>query len=259
MSPISDKTRKILWARSGNRCAICRHELVVDATEKDALAIVGEECHIISAQPNGPRHDPSFPKQKFNSYENLILLCRIHHKMVDDQEDTFTARVLGQLKSNHESWISERLTNRQPAKPLKLRRIRQNIPSYLARLTTGKEVLDLVLGACAFSIDYDELNSQQEVDLVGQFLQDVSDWSDISDELEPSARVSAAYSLTQLLKDLEEKGFCVFGAREVRLLEGGIPAGPSDWPIAIIHVLRKENSTIIHLDTYDTQSENPQT
>jgi hypothetical protein len=207
MSSISNKTRKILWGRSGNRCAICKHELVIDATGKDKEAVVGDECHIISPQPKGPRHDLSFPQEKLDSYENLILLCRIHHKMVDDQEATFTPVILRQLKSNHEVWVSERLTDWQKPKPLKFRRVKQNIPNYLVRLTTGKEVLDLASSVYAFSMNHDELNSQDEVDIVGQFFQEVSDWGDICDELEPSARVDTAYNLTQLLKELEKKAF----------------------------------------------------
>src|SRR5205085_1467643 len=47
---ISDKTRKLLWGRSGNRCAICRRTLSVDGTVVDAEAVVGEECHIVSGR-----------------------------------------------------------------------------------------------------------------------------------------------------------------------------------------------------------------
>jgi hypothetical protein len=39
---ISDKTRKSLWAKSGNRCSICKIELF---SEKDADVFnIGEEC-----------------------------------------------------------------------------------------------------------------------------------------------------------------------------------------------------------------------
>src|SRR5262249_10495588 len=79
---IADKARKILWGRSGNRGAICRRELVIDATATDDESVVGEECHIVSAQGQGPRHDPVFPAENLDKPENLILLCRVHHKMV---------------------------------------------------------------------------------------------------------------------------------------------------------------------------------
>lgn len=259
MSPISDKNRKILWGRSGNRCAICKKELVVDSTDRDNEAVVGDECHIISSQQNGPRHDHSFPQDNLDSYENLILLCRNDHKMVDDQEATFTTDILRQMKSNHEVWVSERLTEQQRPKPPKFRRIKQNIPNHLVRLSTGKEVLDLVSGAAAFSMNYDKLNSQDEVDIIGQLFQEVSDWGDIIDEVEPSARVRVAYELTQLLHNLENKGFFVFGGREVQLLEGGIMNEPMNWPIAIIQVLRKENRKIIHLHQNNNQVDNKDT
>ena len=58
---ITDKARKVLWGRSGNRCAICRQKLVVEQTDLDAESVVGDECHIISGLPNGPRHDSSIP------------------------------------------------------------------------------------------------------------------------------------------------------------------------------------------------------
>src|SRR5277367_1301593 len=37
---ISDKTRKILWARSGDRCAECRRQLVEEATRADAESVI---------------------------------------------------------------------------------------------------------------------------------------------------------------------------------------------------------------------------
>ena len=242
---ISDKTRKLLWGRSGNRCAFCKKELIVSATDKDSEAIVGDECHIISAEVNGPRYDSSYPQEKLDTYENLLLLCRVHHKMVDDQASTFTANILRQLKSNHEMMISEKLSDQSQPKPVRLRRIKKNIPDYLVRITTGKQLIDLISGAYAFSMDHDELNSDDEVDLIGCFFQNIGDYMDLIDEAEPSERVSSSYHLTQLIKEVEEKGFFVFGGREIQLLEGGIQEVPSNWPIAIVHVLRNDNKAII--------------
>ena len=141
---ISDRTRKLLWGRSGNRCAICKKELVVNATAADDESVVADECHIVSPEENGPRHDPSCPKDNLDSYNNLILLCRVHHKQVDDQQATFSADALRGVKSEHELWVSEKLANVHPLKPLKVKRVRQNIPTFLSRLTSGKEILDII-------------------------------------------------------------------------------------------------------------------
>ncbi|UYO48982.1 hypothetical protein KQX64_24400 [Rhodopseudomonas palustris] len=40
-----------------------------------------------------------------NSFANLILLCRIHHKIVDDNEALYSADVLRQLKKDHDEKI----------------------------------------------------------------------------------------------------------------------------------------------------------
>ncbi len=90
---ISDKTRKLLWGRSGNRCAYCRRELVMTAT-KDNDAIVGDECHIHARQKGGSRSNSSMSIEELDDYENLILLCKVHHKMVDDQPNTYTVDFL---------------------------------------------------------------------------------------------------------------------------------------------------------------------
>jgi hypothetical protein len=68
---ISEKTRKILWARSGNRCAICCCELVREEFITDPAAVVGDECHIISKKPGGPRYE-RYAEIDLDSYGNLI-------------------------------------------------------------------------------------------------------------------------------------------------------------------------------------------
>ena len=63
----------------------------MDAAPQDDESVVGDECHIVSGKPNGPRYGPTFPVDELDSFSNLILLCRVHHKMIDDQSETFTA------------------------------------------------------------------------------------------------------------------------------------------------------------------------
>ena len=173
---ISDKTRKVLWGRSGNRCAICKNELVIDATQEADESIVADECHIISSRTKGPRYDPSYASAKFDSYDNLILLCRTHHKIVDDQAATFTTDILRQMKANHEVWVSQQLAGNKQVPPVRIRRVRENIPPFLSRLTTGKDILDVVGNTMVLDFDHDELKSQEEVDIVCGFMEAVEDW-----------------------------------------------------------------------------------
>lgn len=241
---ISDRTRKMLWGRSGNSCASCRCGLVVGATEDSSESVVGVECHIVSEAPNGPRYDSAFPREEIDSLDNLIVLCGVHHKIVDDQMETYTAAKLRQMKVEHEKWVAENLVSPQDQKPFVLKRTKENAISHLPCLVSGKQIFAILDGAFGHLFDHDELKTQEEVDLVGGFLQDARDWGEISSDLEPSGRAEAAFGLRETLKELIKAGFMVFGASEIRKLEGG--KGPaSDWPIAILRVLRKSNPEVV--------------
>jgi hypothetical protein len=121
---ISDKTRKKMWARSGNRCAICQIELVpIDRDESGGLNI-GEECHIISSKPTGPRYIKEY--DNYDEYDNLILLCCNHHKEIDEQVILYPVDKLRRIKSEHETRIKDSIdnSNNLPSKnPPKLRAV----------------------------------------------------------------------------------------------------------------------------------------
>jgi hypothetical protein len=105
---ISDKSRKILWGRSGNRCAVCKTDLVLEKDPFNIYLNIGEECHIISKQPNGPRHKLMIDLD-YDSCENLLLLCCNHHKMVDEQIEAYPEDKLIAIKTDHESWVKVNL------------------------------------------------------------------------------------------------------------------------------------------------------
>jgi hypothetical protein len=114
--PISLKTHKMLWGRSGNRCAICRQELVVDATETDDESLIGEESHIVAREKDGPRGNSELDDESRDKYDNLVLLCRNHHKVVDDQFVVYTVEKLHEIKRSHEEWIRSTLSTYDPKK-----------------------------------------------------------------------------------------------------------------------------------------------
>ncbi|WNH07668.1 HNH endonuclease [Thalassobellus suaedae] len=105
---ITVKTRKILWGRSGNRCAICKQELVLEKDPFNKTLNLGEECHIISGQPNGPRHE-TLSNFNYDSTENLMLLCCNHHTTIDEQIEKFSKPELIKIKLEHEKWVSSNL------------------------------------------------------------------------------------------------------------------------------------------------------
>jgi tetratricopeptide (TPR) repeat protein len=99
MSSPTIKTIKRLFAVSGNQCAFpdCITPLVVDDT------VVAEICHIKARSPDGPRYDPKQDEKDRDAVDNLLLLCPIHHKIIDDDPATYTVERLGQIKAEHEA------------------------------------------------------------------------------------------------------------------------------------------------------------
>jgi hypothetical protein len=106
---ISTTTRKRLWQRCGNRCAKCRCELHEDATAYDDPSILGEECHIVGDKPSSARFNDPLPQDERDLYQNLLILCSKCHKIIDDQENSYSVDVLRQLKAAHEQWVRETL------------------------------------------------------------------------------------------------------------------------------------------------------
>lgn len=240
---ISDKNRKILWARSGNQCAICRIPFVIEKTARDPHCIVGEECHIVSASPNGPRHDPNFKTEQFDTIENILLLCASHHKMVDDQPETYTASVLQSIKANHEKWVEEKLRNEPEVSRVHIRRIAENIPATIPRITSGKELLALASGVHGHYFDHDDGLTGDEVDLVGNFAQEITDWMNFSADLEPLDRIRFSSRCQEMIDELKNQNFYLFAAQEVQRMEGGT-AGTEPWIVLHISVLRTSNPAI---------------
>jgi len=83
--------------------------LVEDETLTDDPSIIGEEAHIVARKENGPRGESDLSTEERNQFSNLILLCRNHHKLVDDQVGKFTVDKLQNMKEDHLKWVEENL------------------------------------------------------------------------------------------------------------------------------------------------------
>ncbi|MEU4607625.1 hypothetical protein AB0F43_31960 [Kribbella sp. NPDC023972] len=106
---LSDRDRKVLWTRARNVCSFpqCRQRLTqdqVDAATGEAFqTVIGEEAHIYSASSKGPRYDANYPISKLETYENRILLCRNHHRLIDSEKGrAYDPETLIGMKRRHE-------------------------------------------------------------------------------------------------------------------------------------------------------------
>ena len=223
---------------------MCRRPLVLDPTSLDSESVVGEECHIVSGAKGGPRYDLSFPAPEIDELSNLMLLCRLHHKLVDDQTETYTADLLRTMKVNHEKWVEIKLKENPEAAPVRIKRIKSEIPTHLPVVESGKELLNLAMGCHGSYPDYSDDLDDEETDLVGGFMQNVSDWADLAGGLEPIERIRAAKALDEEIKLLGERGLMVFAAIEKQRMEGGISSS-STFHVLHLSVQRKSDPGVV--------------
>jgi hypothetical protein len=199
VSVAGDSDRKRLWGRAGSRCAICNVELT---TLDGHDVIVGDEAHIRSKKPDGPRHDSAYPMELVDGYTNLILVCKAHHKLIDDNCEVFPADLLDKVKANHEARVGRALAD----KPSEW----EELPD-LQVITDGTEFVRLVANAQAYFPTHDHPADDADADLIADVLQSAVDWGDIAEDIGPGGQVKAAMDLQQYLDQLAERQMLVVG------------------------------------------------
>jgi hypothetical protein len=165
---IITRDRKLLWARTGGTCALCKSYLTVDAKSGNRDVVFGEEAHIVSEELNGPRFRP-MPIKEVDAYTNLILLCPSDHKIVDEQVTYYTEQHLQALKREHEQWMKDKISSTTPA--IKVRDPEVGKPIMFQRIDTGKELMNVVAHTLAPHHNSPEPRSIEEAELIGAFLQ----------------------------------------------------------------------------------------
>jgi hypothetical protein len=69
---------------------------------EDSGTVTGIICHIRARSTGGPRYDPKQTADQRHSFENLILLCNRHSKVVDSEPRKYSAELLQEMKEMHE-------------------------------------------------------------------------------------------------------------------------------------------------------------
>jgi hypothetical protein len=221
---ITPRTRRVLWVKAGGRCSVCHEQLVTDAMDDDdGPSVFGEECHIVARSPGGPRAaDIADP----DGYENLILLCRKHHKQVDDQRAYFTMDRLKKIKGEHETREASRDAKGpvrlilDPTKPM---------PKILKLCLTGETLWESLSGAFSFYPSYPAGLNDDQADAVDDLLDELRDWLDVANELSYREGRSAARELSRHIKRLAQLGLYVGTRTRYLLLTGGTSTETSSW------------------------------
>lgn len=230
MVAVTGEARKRLWGRSGNRCVKCRQELVRPDADDERGALVGEEAHIIAKSPSGARYARLDPKVR-DGYDNLILLCANDHAEVDAQPGKYTVERLRSMKHRHELWVRTRLRVGMPAD--------EEDGTVATLMRSGDDLWTLFVGALGWQVGMPEGLTEEEEDLIDSAVQTLTDWCDISSDVEAQgfrATRDAKRSLTGELNELAQTGFLVLAGRRHAAFAGGVLTGPC----VVLQVVRPE-------------------
>jgi hypothetical protein len=246
---ISDRTRKILWTRSGNKCCICKAALITSKSEAYSATIVGQECHIISEAANGPRHKFDNTNFNYDHEDNLILLCSNCHKIVDTQTNYYSIEKVKEVKDKHEEEIRTSLDKTDPDNSFK--KIGQI--TILPKIKSGKDLLQLIDDTMAFETDYEDTANEKEINFIARIMQTLTDYSDaISFDSEIGYKISLIVPLSNILKEVEENNFALFGEKKKRSVKYS-NSETDTWNITSLYLMKMGNKNIVDLSKINTR------
>jgi len=101
------KTKLILYAKSAGRCSFrgCSKLLIKEALTGEGDINLGNIAHIVAESYDGPRGNDSMSLEDRAKIDNLMLMCRDHHKFIDDGPAKYTKEILINFKKEHEKSI----------------------------------------------------------------------------------------------------------------------------------------------------------
>ncbi len=131
------------------------------------------------------------------------------------------------LKANHESWVSSALAAGGKDPPIRIRRIRANIPNRLTRVRSGGDLNPLVHGSLSIAFEHEEPRSDGEAKALATFAGRVQDFRELVSDFDAAEQMRCAHRMTAYIRELEDAGTAIFGGREVRQASVTLSPGPS--------------------------------
>src|SRR6478609_9114260 len=103
---MTPQQQKVLWGRSGGRCANCGKEILVEGRTGKAFPLA-EQAHITGRSPRGPRGKSKASPAEREDASNYILLCPTCHMIIDKNPGDWPVERLREIKRKHEAHIRE--------------------------------------------------------------------------------------------------------------------------------------------------------
>jgi len=139
---ISQRDRIVLWTRAAGRCSFadCGRELTQDTEAADAAYTLGQMAHIVGEQEAAVRGHSTLTAAQRDTYSNLILLCPVHHRIIDEDPAAYPVERLHLIKDEHEAWVREALAGDE-------------------RATAAREVYASLVDAAEVAFDFEDWDS----------------------------------------------------------------------------------------------------
>lgn len=111
--PITERTSKIVWGQCAARCCLCKADVLHEEAGK-VSSLVGEIAHIVGETKRAARGISDLSSAERSEPDNLMLLCRKDHKIVDDDPARYPIDRLHRIKDEHIAWIAANLAKPKP-------------------------------------------------------------------------------------------------------------------------------------------------
>lgn len=108
---VSPTTQKLIWGIFAARCAMCRQKMVWES-QAGGRSLIGEIAHIVGARMTAARGRVALSGDRDDA-NNLMLLCREHHKIIDDNEMEYPVDQLHNIRASYLAWLETQLTPAQ--------------------------------------------------------------------------------------------------------------------------------------------------
>ena len=133
-SKLSRHAELLLVACAGGRCEFrgC-NEFLYPHPLTGETGNFSENAHIVAFREGGPRGDAADRPADIDAVENLMLICRRDHKLIDDNENRYTVEELRAHKREHEARI-KRVTGLGPS-------MQTTVLQFTARIGEFKPVI----------------------------------------------------------------------------------------------------------------------
>jgi ferredoxin len=101
---MTSQQQKVLWGRSGGRCANCGQEILAEGGTGKVFPLA-EQAHITARSSRGPRGGSKASSAEREDASNYILLCPTCHTTVDKNPGDWPVARLIEIKRKHEDRV----------------------------------------------------------------------------------------------------------------------------------------------------------